>query len=48
MYINDRAQFESTAQFWTETYAKEKSENENNNEAVLRLIDMGFPKVLYF
>ncbi|CAK4634992.1 hypothetical protein LEN26_007607 [Aphanomyces euteiches] len=40
MYIEDIARFNSTAAFWTESYATEKSDS----EAVQRLMDMGFPK----
>ncbi|ETW08275.1 hypothetical protein H310_00902 [Aphanomyces invadans] len=42
MYIHDKERFNSTAAFWTQTYATEKSENDS--EAVQRLMDMGFPK----
>lgn len=42
MYLDDYDQFVSTARFWTETYAKERSTDE---AAVARLTDMGFPAV---
>ncbi|OQR94789.1 ubiquitin-conjugating enzyme E2 [Thraustotheca clavata] len=41
MYINDKARFNSTAAFWTESYAMNK---DTESEAVTRLVDMGFPK----
>ncbi|TYZ66703.1 hypothetical protein PybrP1_000794 [[Pythium] brassicae (nom. inval.)] len=40
MYLDDYDQFVSTARFWTETYAKERS---TDDAAVSRLTDMGFP-----
>ncbi|KDO32440.1 hypothetical protein SPRG_02917 [Saprolegnia parasitica CBS 223.65] len=43
MYINDKARFDSTAAFWTESYAMGK---DSESEAVTRLCDMGFPKDL--
>lgn len=42
MYMSDREQFNSTARFWTETYAKGAATDE---EAVSRLTDMGFSAV---
>lgn len=45
MYMDDHDQFVSTARFWTETYAKERS---TDDEAVSRLTDMGFPAVSFF
>lgn len=42
MYMDDHDQFISTARFWTETYAKERS---TDDAAVSRLTDMGFPAV---
>lgn len=45
MYMEDHDQFESTARFWTETYAIVRS---SVDEAVQRLVDMGFPAVRSF
>lgn len=46
MYMNDREQFNNTARFWTETYAKEREKNEDGNaQAIARLADMGFAVV---
>lgn len=39
-YLSNRELFESTARFWTETYATETSEEEK----VQRLVAMGFPE----
>ncbi|DAZ93826.1 TPA: hypothetical protein N0F65_009334 [Lagenidium giganteum] len=41
MYMDHYPRFVSTAQFWTETYAKERKDGVND-EAVQRLTDMGF------
>ncbi|CAI5700817.1 unnamed protein product [Peronospora effusa] len=41
MYLHDQKQFLNTARFWTESYAKQT--DTDNNAALLRLIDMGFP-----
>ena len=40
MYLNDRPNFDQTAKFWTETYAKET----NQEEAIARVSDMGFDR----
>ena len=40
MYMNDRANFDQTAKFWTETYAHET----NQEEAIARVCDMGFDR----
>jgi ubiquitin-conjugating enzyme (huntingtin interacting protein 2) len=40
MYLHDRVNFDQTAKFWTETYAKEK----NLEEAISRVCDMGFDR----
>ena len=40
MYINDRKKFESTAKFWTETYAKEV----DYDAMINGLAAMGFDK----
>jgi ubiquitin-conjugating enzyme (huntingtin interacting protein 2) len=40
MYMNDRPQFDSTAKFWTETYAKEF----NEEDAITRVCEMGFDR----
>ena len=37
-YMDDHAQFSSTAKYWTETYALNKPENEK----VKKLMEMGF------
>lgn len=41
MYLNDRDNFNQTAKFWTETYAKET----NQEDAIQRVCDMGFDRV---
>ncbi|KAG7373836.1 ubiquitin-conjugating enzyme [Nitzschia inconspicua] len=40
MYMADRAKFEKTAKFWTETYAKPKDEE----AAITRVCEMGFDR----
>lgn len=40
MYMNDRKKFDSTAKFWTETYAKES----NKDDAISRVCEMGFDR----
>jgi ubiquitin-conjugating enzyme (huntingtin interacting protein 2) len=40
MYISDKKKFESTAKFWTETYAKPKDEE----AAISRVCEMGFDR----
>ena len=40
MYISDRKKFDSTAKFWTETYAKPKDEE----AAISRVCEMGFDR----
>ena len=40
MYMNDRATFDNTAKFWTETYAKES----NKDDAIMRVCEMGFDR----
>jgi ubiquitin-conjugating enzyme (huntingtin interacting protein 2) len=40
MYTNDRKQFDQTARFWTESYAKES----NKDEAIDRVCEMGFDR----
>lgn len=42
MYLANREQFESTARFWTDCYAKPKDGSAATNPSVLRLMDMGF------
>lgn len=47
MYLSNYEQFQSTAKFWTDCYAKPKEEGaqgEGEDPAVTRLMDMGFPK----
>ena len=43
MYINDFPTFERTAKFWTDSYAKPRSET-LDEATVQSLCDMGFPK----
>ena len=38
MYLGDRDNFNRTAKFWTDTYAKET----NHDDAIKRVCDMGF------
>ena len=40
MYMSDRENFNQTAKFWTETYAKESSKD----DAIARVCEMGFDK----
>jgi len=40
MYVQDRDNFDRTAKFWTETYAKETSKE----DAISRVCDMGFDR----
>eukprot|EP00980_Cylindrotheca_fusiformis_P008735 scaffold1868_cov193-Cylindrotheca_fusiformis.AAC.20 len=40
MYISDRKKFDSTAKFWTESYAKATSEE----DAISRVCEMGFDR----
>lgn len=40
MYISDRDNFNRTAKFWTESYAKESSKD----EAISRVCEMGFDR----
>jgi len=40
MYISDRENFDRTAKFWTDTYAKETSKD----DAINRVCEMGFDK----
>jgi ubiquitin-conjugating enzyme (huntingtin interacting protein 2) len=40
MYLKDRSNFDQTAKFWTETYAKET----NQEDAIARISDMGFDR----
>eukprot|EP00541_Cyclophora_tenuis_P012007 CAMPEP_0116575406 /NCGR_PEP_ID=MMETSP0397-20121206/19939_1 /TAXON_ID=216820 /ORGANISM="Cyclophora tenuis, Strain ECT3854" /LENGTH=195 /DNA_ID=CAMNT_0004104293 /DNA_START=18 /DNA_END=605 /DNA_ORIENTATION=+ len=40
MYMSDRDNFNRTAKFWTETYAKETSQE----DAISRVCDMGFER----
>mmetsp|Transcript_24195 Transcript_24195/g.40066 ORF Transcript_24195/g.40066 Transcript_24195/m.40066 type:complete len:196 (-) Transcript_24195:1117-1704(-) len=40
MYLNDRDNFNQTAKFWTDTYAKET----NQEDAIQRVCDMGFDR----
>ena len=40
MYMNDRPEFDRQAKFWTETYAKESSQE----EAIDRVCEMGFDR----
>lgn len=44
MYLTDPTNFKQTAKFWTETYARPKGEGEPQDDAVKRLMEMGFPK----
>lgn len=41
MYMSDRQEFERTAKFWTESYAKPM----NKEEAIARVCEMGFDRV---
>jgi ubiquitin-conjugating enzyme (huntingtin interacting protein 2) len=40
MYIGKRDEFDQTAKFWTQTYAKPS----NKEDAITRVCDMGFDK----
>lgn len=40
MYMNNREEFDRTAKFWTESYAKPKS----HDDAINRVCEMGFDK----
>ena len=40
MYKTDRAEFDRTAKFWTESFAKPKSKE----DAISRVCEMGFPR----
>jgi ubiquitin-conjugating enzyme (huntingtin interacting protein 2) len=40
MYISDRKKFDSTAKFWTESYAKPT----NKEDAITRICEMGFDR----
>lgn len=40
MYMADRPNFDRTAKFWTETYAKETSKD----DAISRVSEMGFDR----
>jgi ubiquitin-conjugating enzyme (huntingtin interacting protein 2) len=40
MYMSDRKEFERTAKFWTESYAKPM----NKEEAITRVCEMGFDR----
>ena len=40
MYLNNIKEFNTTAKFWTDSYATEKS----NDDAISRVCDMGFSK----
>lgn len=40
MYKNDRATFQQTAKFWTDTYAQETS----HDDCIARICDMGFDR----
>ena len=40
MYMKDRKEFDRTAKFWTESYAKPKSKE----EAITRVCEMGFDR----
>jgi ubiquitin-conjugating enzyme (huntingtin interacting protein 2) len=40
MYISDRREFEKTAKFWTDTYAKPVSKE----DAISRVCEMGFDR----
>lgn len=40
MYIGDRKKFDSTAKFWTDSYAKAS----NKDEVIARVCEMGFDK----
>merc|ERR1712196_96612 len=47
MYLSNYERFKSTAKFWTDCYARPKEEGTEGVEedpAVVRLMDMGFPK----
>ncbi|CAM9581942.1 unnamed protein product [Heterosigma akashiwo] len=44
MYLSDRTTFNSTARFWTETYAQQRSEDEAKDDVVERLQEMGFDR----
>ena len=40
MYIKDRKEFDRTAKFWTDSYAKPK----NKEEVITRVCEMGFDR----
>jgi ubiquitin-conjugating enzyme (huntingtin interacting protein 2) len=40
MYISNRAEFDTTAKFWTENYAKPTSKE----DAISRVCEMGFDR----
>lgn len=41
MYINDRARFNQTAKYWTESYAMGKT----HNDKIRHIVEMGFDEV---
>lgn len=43
MYKKNREEFDRTAKFWTDTYAKPKSDT-NKDDAVTRVCEMGFDR----
>jgi ubiquitin-conjugating enzyme (huntingtin interacting protein 2) len=44
MYLSDRATFNQTARFWTETYAFDRGGEDGAEDAVTRLEGMGFSR----
>jgi ubiquitin-conjugating enzyme (huntingtin interacting protein 2) len=40
MYLENRAEYNKTAKFWTQSYAKPKS----NDDAIARVCEMGFDR----
>jgi len=44
MYLSDRATFNQTARFWTETYAFDRGGEDSAEDAVTRLEGMGFSR----
>ena len=43
MYLNKREEFDSTAKFWTESYAKKKDQG-CKDDLVAKVCEMGFSK----
>ena len=44
MYLNDKTEFDRTAKYWVTMYASPKAKESSQDEAIAKVMEMGFDK----